>query len=381
MTESFIGQDEVLALWTVLIAMSAIGLWSESAAWARKVSGVVVTIFAAMAASNFGVIPTSAPVYDAVWAYLVPLAIPLLLLKADLRRVIPQTGKTLIVFAVGSLGTVVGVVIAFSLIDLGANAASLAGIFTGTYIGGSLNFASVATALGYTSLTDLSAAAAADNIVGTVYLAALVTFPAILWLRRKYPSRVIAKSGTNITSGRESSRNFPVLRLRDIVTILTISGVICLAGNSLAAVFGIGSYSILLITALSLIVANSFPSLLRRLSGDFEIGMLFMYLFFATIGASSDVGLLIGTAPKLALFATVVVVTHMIVLLAAGALFKFDLAEMLIASNACILGPATAAAMAGEEGWRDLVAPGVLCGVVGYATGSFVGVGIAGLLS
>jgi uncharacterized membrane protein len=68
---------------------------------------------------------------------------------------------------------------------------------------------------------------------------------------------------------------------------------------------------------------------------------------------------------------------HLILLVAAGRLFRLDLAEVMIASNACILGPATAAALAAGKGWQPLVAPGILVGMFGYAIGTFIGVALA----
>jgi uncharacterized membrane protein len=64
-----------------------------------------------------------------------------------------------------------------------------------------------------------------------------------------------------------------------------------------------------------------------------------------------------------------------------GKLLKLDLAELMIAANACILGPATAAALAAGHGWRDLVTPGMLTGILGYAVGTFIGVGTTNLLN
>lgn len=64
-----------------------------------------------------------------------------------------------------------------------------------------------------------------------------------------------------------------------------------------------------------------------------------------------------------------------------GRWLKLDLAEVLIASNACILGPAPAAALAASKGWPPLVAPGILVGMLGYAIATFIGVAIAAILS
>ena len=53
-----------------------------------RLSAVVITILATFVLSNLSIIPTDAPSYDIVWSYLVPIAIPLLLFKANLRRII-----------------------------------------------------------------------------------------------------------------------------------------------------------------------------------------------------------------------------------------------------------------------------------------------------
>jgi uncharacterized membrane protein len=47
--------------------------------------------------------------------------------------------------------------------------------------------------------------------------------------------------------------------------------------------------------------------------------------------------------------------------------------ELIIASNAAVLGATTAPALAATKGWRHLVTPGVLVGVLGYALGTFLG--------
>ncbi len=68
--------------------------------------------------------------------------------------------------------------------------------------------------------------------------------------------------------------------------------------------------------------------------------------------------------------------THLIFILAAGKIFKLDLAEILIASNANMGGPTTAAAMAVAKKWDELVIPAILCGTLGYAFATFIGVAV-----
>jgi uncharacterized membrane protein len=55
---------------------------------------------------------------------------------------------------------------------------------------------------------------------------------------------------------------------------------------------------------------------------------------------------------------------------------RLTLPELIIASNAAVLGATTAPALAAARGWHDLVTPGVLVGVLGYALGTFAGTAI-----
>ncbi|GJL71478.1 MAG: hypothetical protein NMNS01_06770 [Nitrosomonas sp.] len=73
----------------------------------------------AFVVSNLHIIPAIAPSYEVVWNFLVPLAIPLLLINADLRRIITESGPTLITYIIGVCGTVLDVLVAFAMLPLG----------------------------------------------------------------------------------------------------------------------------------------------------------------------------------------------------------------------------------------------------------------------
>ena len=113
MSLPLIGPDQDFALWAVLIAIAAFGFWCERTTWGRKYSGVMLLITLAIVLANLRIIPTSAPAYDVVWEYLVPIAIPLLLFQADLKRIVRESGPTLIAFIIGSAA-----VVALSLIHI-----------------------------------------------------------------------------------------------------------------------------------------------------------------------------------------------------------------------------------------------------------------------
>mmetsp|Transcript_4280 Transcript_4280/g.12066 ORF Transcript_4280/g.12066 Transcript_4280/m.12066 type:complete len:224 (+) Transcript_4280:135-806(+) len=105
-------------VWAVLASAGALGLWSEKTKIGHSLSGALVATLIGLLMSNVGVIPCDAPQYAVVNKMLLPLAIPMLLFSADLRRVFLDTGKLLGVFVVGSVATVLSTLAAFALLPL-----------------------------------------------------------------------------------------------------------------------------------------------------------------------------------------------------------------------------------------------------------------------
>lgn len=61
-----------------------------------------MSIVAGLAATAAGLVSPGAPAHGAVMEYLLPAAVPLLLLGADLRRVVRATGHLFKAFLIGS---------------------------------------------------------------------------------------------------------------------------------------------------------------------------------------------------------------------------------------------------------------------------------------
>lgn len=66
------------------------------------ISAALVSILLGLAASNMGIIPHEARAYSVVMEFLLPLTIPLMLFRADMRNVMKSTGKLLLAFLIGS---------------------------------------------------------------------------------------------------------------------------------------------------------------------------------------------------------------------------------------------------------------------------------------
>ncbi len=372
--ESLISSNNIWALWAVLFSVGGFAIWAERTKLGAKLSAVVIAILGTFVLSNLSIIPSTSPVYDAVWTYLVPLAIPLLLFKANIRKIIKEAGPTLAAFLFGTIGTIAGTIIAFFLIPLGEEGWKIAGIFCSTYIGGSMNYVAASEALQLRSGDLLTAGVAADNLVMTIYFLLLFALPSIKFLQKRYPNVHEENSYSMESLADERSEDNP--SLLDMSAGVAISFILCAVGFGLQNFIDVRGSAILVITAIVVLLATVFPKQIGAIKGGDKIGTLLMQVFFAAIGASANIGVVLKVGPVLFIFAGLILFVHLIVILSLGKVFKLDLAEIVIASNANMGGPTTAAAMAVGRRWNTLVIPAILCGTLGYAVATFIGVGV-----
>jgi uncharacterized membrane protein len=288
----------------------------------------------------------------------------------------------LIAFMVAAGATVVGALVGVALIDMGPLEAQIAGTVTSSYIGGSLNFVATAEAVGIKDSAIYVAGLSADAVGAVLFLVLLMLMPAIGFLRRAMPSKFIGADAAALQELRSAPETEEVkpFNLAQVANGIAVSLVICAVSVLLTTLLKIDSLFILVVTALSLLVANFAKPVLRHVSSEFEVGTLFMYIFFVAIGAGANLGDVLDSALPILLFIVVLVLVHLGLLVIVGRWMKLDLAEVMIASNACILGPAPAAALAASKGWQPLVAPGILVGLLGYAIATFIGVALTEVL-
>ena len=72
-------------------------------------------MFSTLVLCNINLLPSNHVAYSMVLKWLVPLAVPLLLLDADLRKCFKSMSSLFKAFLVGSFGSFVGSIIAFKL--------------------------------------------------------------------------------------------------------------------------------------------------------------------------------------------------------------------------------------------------------------------------
>lgn len=393
---SLISPDESWLLWGFLVGWAAISIYLEQRfEWASKLSGAIIALVGAMLLANFGVIPIESPTYDIVWAYVVPLAIPLLLFQSNIIKIWKESGRLLMIFLISSIGTAAGAIIAFFLLrnhipvlnDIGA-------MVSASYTGGSVNFAAMATRFDVDGET-VSSTVVADNLLMALYFLVLIAIPAVGFFRKNYHTPHIddlEKNGSGNDNQAASYWKRKEISLNDIALAVGSSFAIVAVSFKLAEFFsnvipadanifltvlrGIIGDDYLMLTTITLLLVSSIPKFFSSINGAQEIGTFLIYIFFVVIGVPASIPLIIQNAPLILLFAAIIVFINMVISFSFGKLFKFSLEEIILSSNANIGGPTTAAAMAISRGWTKLVGPILIIGTLGYIIGNYIGTGL-----
>lgn len=348
----------------------------------RTIGTPILVILATAIAANLGIIPTATngnPVYIGVFMYLAPMGIFIALLEVNLKSLKKAGGPILLMFGIGGLGTIVGVLVAWFIVqpaaEIGPMANAVAGMYTGTYIGGSINFNAVALSYHVNENADLFAATTVvDNLIGTPWIIASLILPK--YLQRLFPRKKLLPMASE-TQKVKTEESISIAGLASILGLAFLA----MAASKLVFQFYPQIPEILTLTTIALILAQF--SLIKKLSGSHTIGFFLILLFLATIGTLCDFRTLSGLgdlAGTLILFVSILVLIHGIVIFGVGALFKIDWDVIAVASQANVGGNTTALASAESLNRPDLLIPGVLVGSLGNALGTYAGFFIAGML-
>lgn len=396
-----IGADNVWMLWAICALGAATAIYLEQRyQWAAKMTGAIIALIFAIVLSNFGIIPMDSSVWDTVWSYVVPLAIPLLLLQCDMRKIGKEAGRILIIFLIGSVGTACGALLGYVLLhNFIPELSGLAGVFTGTYIGGTVNFAALGAAFNVSGEM-ISAATVADNLLMVLYFFVLISMPSIAFFRKHFPHPHVDEveaMGATTTNETQAAAFWgrKEISLKDIAlagatafTIVALSNVISSAfatiiptSNAFLQILNTLLGNLYLwITTISMLCATLKPGFFGEIQGTQELGTYLIYLFFFVIGVPASIPMILMNSPMLLVFAAIVIVVNMTFSLIAGKLLKFNLEDIILASNANIGGPTTAVAMAVSKGWSKLIGPIILVGTLGYVLGTYFGLIVGSIL-
>ncbi len=362
---------------SILCFMVILSVYAGKTKIGKQLGGaaLLVILFTAVVA-NFKLIPSasnSIELYDIIFKYIAPISIFYLLLNVNITSIkkagLPMVG----LFVLGSIATTIGILISWFLLSpqevLGDDGKIIAGMLTGTYTGGSVNFNAIALEYGFQKKGFLYAGTiAVDNVVTAIWI--MVTLAIPMFLNKIWNSNV--KLNTKVDLNTEEANN-------DKIDSKSLAWLIFL---------GIGAYyisdiisenfikipSILILTTIGILLAQT--KFISKMKGSQTLGLYLVYLFLAVIGAYcelSAVSQLQEVGATLLIFTSLAVLIHGLVFIFIGGLFYRDWEMISIASQANIGGGASAIALAESFDRKELILPAILVGSLGNALGTYLG--------
>lgn len=361
--------------------------WLGKKKYFKYLGSSLIVILAAAIVTNLHLLPSArnAPaLYDAIFTYIAPLAIFYLLLDVKLADIRIAGLPMISMFLIGSVCTVVGTLIGYYYLAPQNHhidkAFAVAGLYTGTYIGGSANLNAVAMQYGVTKNGTLFAAInAADSIITAIWIIATLVLP--IFLQRMFPRKAQRQN-----MQKHLQLALPIESAKQDITVEGLSLLLALGIGTLFLSQLVSSYfpqvpMILFLTTVALIFAQVKP--LHKVQGGAILGYVFILLFLAVVGAYCDIGALMHNkevAFMLMAWVSIIVFVHGILLFTIGGLMKQDWYLIAIASNGNIGGATTAGVLATSLNRPELRLPGILAGSIGNALGTYIGILVAEFL-
>lgn len=380
--------DQPLYVLGILCLSILISEWLVRRTVLKHLGTALVVIILMAVLANIGLVPSasnSSPVYGGIFKYVAPISIFFLLLDVNLNSIRRAGAPMLILFGIGSLGTMLGVMAGMYLIDgstvFGAFYPAISGMFTGTYTGGSVNFNAVA--IHYNMMEEgewYAGMVAVDNIITAFWMVVTLLVPALIRRLRKNKADETQETPNPLNTHEEIEQ--------EPISIITLSILLCLGlftllfSEMLATWLsdqGINFPSILILTTIALILAQL--PVIQRMSGAHILGLFSVYLFLAVIGAFcefSALGKMGDMAFSLLILVITIVMVHGLLIFSVAWIGKQDWDVAAVASQANIGGSSSALALAKSIGRMDLYLPGILLGSLGNGVGTYLGFLVAG---
>lgn len=345
---------------------------------------IVILYFSVMSLSTLGLWQSTDAIkesYNAFKSNLLPAMIFLMLLQADIRKILKLGRKILLTFFLASLSISLGFIIMFALMHhfFDPEAWKAFGALSGSWMGGMGNMVAIQNALvlpdsqmGYVLLID-----SIDYAVWVMILLALVPFAPKFnrW------SRSDASILNSLTTKLDQSNDNKPIDFVSLFMMLGLSLMISVLTQQLAMLLPMSNFLtpatwVVILATLAGIFFGMTP--LSRNASASPIANIMLYLIVALIASRADFKEL-AEAPIYIVSGFMIILIHALFMVLFSKLFRLDLFSIGVASLANIGGVASAPILAGAY-HRALIPIGVLMAMMGYIIGTFVGLGVAHIL-
>ncbi|HBG0607287.1 TPA: DUF819 family protein [Clostridioides difficile] len=377
MNTLFSNPGSILAVMTSMIAL---GFYLQRYKVIKSLGPALTIIIMGIILSNLKVVPVSTELYGTISTYAIPISMTIMLMSVDLKEMTKLSREPLIAIFVAVL-TVSIMAFLFGLVfaEKISEGWKVAGMFVGTYTGGSANLTAIGTGLNVSRQT-LAAANAADYVIGVPTLIFMFALPAILKNSKKFkklwPYHVEESELEDCQN--EEFMESKEWSIKDIAWMLAIGFVVTEVSTILAGYFN-SSFSsaarILLVTTISIIIAQLKP--VKKLKGNLDLGLFVALFFLCTIGFSVDIKEFLGSTFTITLYCFSIIFASFVFHLGITRLLKIKYQYVILSIVGAIADGPTSALVAASAKWNSLVSVAVVMGVIGGVLGNYAGISVA----
>ena len=361
----------------------------------QKIGTVVLAYAVGIIASLCGVMQFPDPAVAATFSKLqstimnvaVPLAIPLMLFNCDFKlwtKALPKTAWALVT----GIGAVLVAVISgfFIFRHYVPETAKVAGMMTGIYTGGTMNF------------NALGASLQVDKSVMAIVLAfqMVITTPYIFFLlgggykifRKLLPYKDITHRGRTDEDNVETAdvenyhHMFEKQNLLGMAKGLALSVVFLAIGAGLALqITGTLNELVVILTITTLSIIASFFKKVRELPKTFELGMFFILIFSVIVASMFDIHSVNGGSLYVGGFVLWIMGMSVLLHLILCRVAKVSGDLFCVCQVGLLCSPPFVPPIAGAMKNKKVLISGIVVGLVGYAVGTYMGALLAWVLS
>ena len=343
----------------------------------QKLSGPVCSMlmgYIFLAPCNNSMLSINPEVLNQIRLLVSTLATPLILLGANLQA-IQRTFNTLLQpFILSALATIGGAYVGVKMFLSSGNNIPLAAALVAKNIGSGINYVASCQALNVSPQLQAQGLVV-DNVFAFIY------FPLVSILGDRYKKTKDDDAVKEVENGLAISKS--IFKAEDVKAAFALTFAILIAAHvesefwsSILEDVDASRLFLPIVTLFSVLTATFIRVKDTVVQAGSYAGQCLLYVFFASAGASSPPLIHAFTNDSNVLyFACTMFAIHLLVV---GIFFSSR--EMLVASNAGVGGPATAAAFAKAKNWQGLIAPAILVGNLGNACSTFIAIIFAHLV-
>lgn len=378
----------ILALFYLLFPVLVIYL-DKRLKIVNRIGPVVICYGMGLLLGNIGILPDDIQDFQEKFGFVcVFIAIPLVLFSLDLRKWLKVAGNTMGSLILGLLSVIITVFIGYFLWrDVIADIYQVSGVLTGFYSGGLPNASAIYPTLGMDSGKFL-VTSTYDMGVGAVTLLFLMTVAQrffLLFMRPYKPQDNYGVSDSVEDFHNKYESYDGILKRRTLIPLLGATG---LSIVYVGMFFGLGfllfkkmSFTLIVVGITVMGIVSSFIPRVKRIEKSFQAGLYLILVFCVALASNSDVRVFFQLESLPILYYVILVVPG--ALLLHGILswiFRIDVDNFLIISVALSMSPPFVPVVAATLKNRDIIIPGMIVGLLGYAMGNFLGIGIGNLI-